>query len=68
MVNTNGLRSLIYGNYKSQSAFADRIGWSRQKVANIIYGRQEPTVTEVNIMAVALHKSVGEMAEFFLPN
>lgn len=68
MVNTMGLRGLIYGKYKSQTAFATHIGWSKQKLSKIINGAQEPTVRDIGDMAAALDKPLGEIAEIFLPN
>lgn len=60
------LVDLIYGVYKNESACAAAMGWQRQRLNKITTGNKEPDVSELNELAVALHKSVGEIAEIFL--
>lgn len=60
------LRGLIYANYDSESQFAEAIGWSRQRVNKITTGHKEPDIDELNTIATALHKSVGDIAQIFL--
>ena len=62
------LRGLIHGKFQSESACADKLGWSKQKLSKIINGAQEPTVRDIGDMAAALDKPLGEIAEIFLPN
>lgn len=60
------LRGLIYSQYDSESEFAKAIGWPRQRINKITSGAKEPTVAELNVLAKALNKSVGDMAQIFL--
>lgn len=60
------LRGLIYGQYDSESQFAKAVGWPRQRVSKITNGVKEPDIGELNVLAKALNKSVGEIAQIFL--
>lgn len=60
------LRGLIYANYDSESQFADAIGWPRQRINKITNGTKEPDINELNVLAKALNKSVGDVAQIFL--
>lgn len=62
------LRGLVYDKHKSIRAFAVAIGWNRTKANDIVNLKQEPRVTDLQAMAVALDKSVEEVASFFLPS
>ena len=66
MAKIKELRGLIYGLYDTESDFAREIGWSRQKMNQISNGNKEPDVNDLNVLAHALGKSVGEIAEIFL--
>ncbi len=60
------LDKLIHETYKNESACARAMGWHRQRLNKITTGIKEPDVTELNEIAVALNKTVGEIAEIFL--
>lgn len=60
------LRGLIYSQYDSETEFANAIGWPRQRVNKITNGTKEPDIDELNILAKALNKSVGDIAQIFL--
>ena len=60
------LRGLIYENFDSEAQFANAIGWPRQRVNKITTGVKEPDIDELNTLAQALHKSIGDMAQIFL--
>lgn len=60
-------RGLIYSRYKSIAAFAEAIGWTRQKATNIVNGAQEPSLNDVNKVAKALELEFADVAKFFLP-
>ena len=60
-------RGLIYSRYKSIAAFAEVIGWTRQKATNIVNGAQEPSLSDVNKVAKALEMEFADVAKFFLP-
>lgn len=60
------LRGLIYSQYDSETEFANSIGWPRQRVNKITNGTKEPDIDELNVLAKALNKSVGDIAQIFL--
>ena len=60
------LRSLIYGRFDSETAFAEHIGWSRQRLNKITTGRKEPHVTEVLEIAEGLDADVSVIVNIFL--
>lgn len=60
------IRSMIYGQYNSEKACADAMGWPKQKLNKIVNGKKEPTVSEVVKIATTLKCPVGRMAEIFL--
>lgn len=62
------IRGLVYSKFKSIAAFAEAIGWSRQKATNIINGAQEPSLADVDKIAKALELGFDETAHFFLPS
>lgn len=62
------LHNAIHEVYKNESACASAMGWTRQKLNKITNMIKEPTVGELNELAVALKKTVGEVASFFLNN
>lgn len=61
------LRGRIVEDFGSIRAFAAAIGWHEQKTARIVNGIQEPTASEILLMANALHVEVPEemIALFF---
>lgn len=62
-----GIRGVVYDRYKSIAAFADAIGWTRQKATLIINGNQEPNLDDVDKMSKALNLDFEKTARFFLP-
>jgi len=63
-----GIRGVVYDRYKSIAAFADAIGWTRQKATLIINGNQEPNLDDVDKMSKALNLDFEKTARFFLPS
>ena len=61
-----GLIGLILGQFKSQRIFAERIGWSPQKLNRILNRSQEPTIPEVQEIAEGLGVPFVMVAKFFL--
>lgn len=61
-----GLNGLIYGQFKSQRNFADKIGWTYQKLNKIINRSQEPTISEVQEIADGLGVPFILVAKFFM--
>lgn len=60
------LRRMIYGKYASQAALAGAMGWTRQKLNNIVNGRTMPDVRDVNTLATSLEVPVSEILDIFL--
>lgn len=61
------LRGEIYSKFSTQKAFADSIGWPRQKLHKILTGKQVPNVTEIKQIADGLSLTNQAMFEIFLP-
>lgn len=59
-------RGVVYSKYQSIAAFADAIGWTRQKGTNIVNGLTEPSLDDVDKMSKALDMTLEETARFFL--
>lgn len=49
------LKGVVVSQYGSASAFARKLKWSGRKARDIVSGRQTPTVTDVEEMALALN-------------
>lgn len=62
----NRFRGEIYARFPDASAFSEKLGWSRQKLSNIVNGIREPKLSEVQDMALVMEMDVGEVASFFL--
>lgn len=60
------LRGIIYSIYDNESCMARAMGWKRQKLSKITNGIKEPDIQELNEIAIALEKPVGEIAQIFL--
>lgn len=60
------LRGLIYGKFDSEADMASFLGWPRQRLNKITNGIKEPDIKELNELAEALEKSVGDIAQIFL--
>ena len=62
----NSLRALILSQYKSESACAAFLGWTRQRLNKLVNGTKEPDVSEVAAIAGACNASVLDVALIFL--
>ena len=60
------LNSLIHGQFKNQAAFADAIGWRRQRLNKIVNGDKQPSLDEVQTIAEGLSVPFMMIANFFL--
>jgi len=60
------LRSLIYGKFKSQTEFAESLGWSKQRLSKITSGGKQPNVVEVYEIAKGLDVDVSVIIHIFL--
>jgi len=63
----NVLRGEIVRAYHTQNAFADAIGWHKNKVSNMMTGKYKPDTDEVAIIAKALGLSEERFCLIFLP-
>lgn len=62
----NRIRGIVLGCYPSITAFAEKVGWARQKASNIIGGKQEPSLEDCCVIAKAVGKEADEIASIFL--
>ncbi|MCL2437317.1 MAG: helix-turn-helix transcriptional regulator [Clostridiales bacterium] len=60
------LRSLIYGKFDSQTEFAERLGWSKQRLSKITSGRKEPSIREVSAISQGLGIDIAVVARIFV--
>lgn len=60
------LRGLIYSHYDSESEFAQKLQWPRQRLNKITNGIKEPSIEELNALSRGLGVSVNDMAQIFL--
>ena len=60
------IRGAVYGKYPSIREFAKDVGWDPTKACNIINGKREPRVSDLQDMAPALEMSVEQLARLFL--
>ena len=67
MLNTCRLRGEIAAIFKTQTAFADAIGWHKNKVTKMLTGKYKPDIDEVAEMAVLLHLDEPKFCDIFLP-
>lgn len=66
MAKVMGLSGLIHGQFPSQAAFAEHIGWRRQRLNKIVNGEKEPSLDEVKVIADGLNVPFMMVANFFL--
>ena len=64
-MDSNGLKSKVMGKFFSITAFADAMGWSRNKASRVVNGIQEPTVDDVTAMTSVLDLSEKEFFNIF---
>lgn len=60
------LRGMIYSRYPNESAMAKYMGWTKQKLNKITTGKKMPDLQETNEIAIALGKSLTDVANIFL--
>lgn len=63
---TISLRGVVYDKYRSITALAEAVGWTKQKAGNIINGNQEPSLADTDKLAKALGLDFETTAHFFL--
>ena len=64
----NSIRGAVFSMYSTISAFADAIGWSRNKASRILNGIQKPTGDEMEQIANCLKISdASRFVSIFFP-
>jgi DNA-binding helix-turn-helix protein len=67
VINSKKLRGRIHEEFRSLSEFTRTVGWSQNKIGNILSGRRVPDINECAQMAEALNLDTTEYVEIFLP-
>ena len=60
------LRGEIVAGYRTQSAFADAIGWHKNKVTKMLTGKYMPDTDELAEMAYLLNLEEKKFCDIFL--
>lgn len=66
-MDTNLLRGEIVAKYRTQLAFADKIGWHRNKVTKMLNGAYKPDTDEVASIVDVLGLDERRYCDIFLP-
>jgi len=66
-LDTNLLRGEIVAKYRTQLAFADKIGWHRNKVTKMLNGAYKPDTDEVASIVDVLGLDERRYCDIFLP-
>lgn len=66
-MDTNKLRGEIVEKYRTQLAFADKIGWHRNKVTKMMKGTYKPDIDEAAAIADVLGLNNRRYCEIFRP-
>lgn len=66
-MNVNRLRGEIVAEYKTQTAFAEAIGWHKNKVSKMLCGLYKPDTDEVSLIASVLRLDERKYCDIFLP-
>lgn len=64
-MDTKTLKGLILQKFYTISAFADSVGWSRNKASRIINGLQEPSIPDIVAICEALDLTEKEFFDIF---
>lgn len=60
------LSDYIYDIFESQSACAKELGWTRQKLNNIVLGKSVPSLDDTQQLARVLNQPITTVAKIFL--
>lgn len=66
MAKIMNLNGLIHGQFKSEAEFAEKLGWSRQRLHKITTGEQAPSLEDVRDIANGLGVPFMMVANIFL--
>ena len=61
------LRGEIVAEYRTQTAFADAIGWHKNKVTKLLTGKYKPDTDEVAEITDLLHLDASKFCDIFFP-
>lgn len=59
-------RSLIYKHYDTETQFAEKLNWPRQKLNKLTNGKKMPDIQELDELSKGLNVSVSLLADIFL--
>lgn len=62
----DGIKDVIYGKFKTETACAAQMGWPRQRLNKITQGKKEPTASELAAIAHATDNRIEAIAKIFL--
>jgi DNA-binding helix-turn-helix protein len=65
-MNLSRLKGEIIAVYGTQKAFAEAIGWHKNKVSKMICGRYKPNTDEVSAISDKLHLTETQFCNIFL--
>ena len=64
----NQIRGAVFSKFSSISAFADTIGWKRNKASRIVNGTQKPSAEDMERMALCLNiTDANDFISIFFP-
>ena len=66
-MDANRLRGEIVAKFRTQSAFAEAIGWQKNKVSRTLTGKHVLDVNEVQKIADVLDLDTQTFCDIFLP-
>lgn len=66
-MDANRLRGEIVAKFRTQSAFAEAIGWQKNKVSRTLTGKHVLDVNEVQKIADVLDLDAQTFCDIFLP-
>ena len=62
---TDKLRGLIYGKYRTAADMAHTMSWDKQKLHRIMLGKQKPSIDDIFQLAAALDKPWQDVVGVF---
>ncbi|WP_288878587.1 helix-turn-helix domain-containing protein [Megasphaera massiliensis] len=66
MAKNKHLSDLIYAKFKTESACARYMGWTKQRLNKITNGKKIPDITEINILSRTLETPIDHLVCIFL--
>lgn len=66
MAKNKHLSDLIYAKFKTESACARHMGWTKQRLNKITNGKKIPDITEINMLSHTLEAPIDYLICIFL--